>query len=79
MELVAGFCLVDLFPSIRSHSCIQRIIDDVVDERKAARPPAAPTMRICWECAKSVVQVSIGGTRKSLWSRIHIYTERRQP
>jgi hypothetical protein len=51
MELVAGFCLVDLFPSSRlarwlssgerrlrrSHGCIQRIIADTVDERKAAR------------------------------------------
>jgi hypothetical protein len=52
MELVASFCLVDLFPSsrlarwlssgerrlIRSHSCIQCIIADVVDKCKAAQP-----------------------------------------
>ncbi|XP_047071706.1 desmethyl-deoxy-podophyllotoxin synthase-like [Lolium rigidum] len=51
MELVAGFCLVDLFPSWRlarwlsngerrlrrSHGRIERIIADTVQERKAAR------------------------------------------
>ncbi|CAM0877458.1 unnamed protein product [Alopecurus aequalis] len=51
MEMVAGFCLVDLFPSSRlarwlssgerrlrrSHSRIQGIIADIIDERKAAR------------------------------------------
>ncbi|KAM0836445.1 hypothetical protein ACQ4PT_062325 [Festuca glaucescens] len=51
MELVAGFCLVDLFPSSRlarwlcngerrmrrSHGRIERIISDIIDERKADR------------------------------------------
>ncbi|KAM0858919.1 hypothetical protein ACQ4PT_047520 [Festuca glaucescens] len=55
MELVAGFCLVDLFPSSRlarwlsngerrlrrSHGRIERIIADTVHERKAARAARA--------------------------------------
>ena len=71
--LVSGFHLVDLFPSSllvrllsssegkmrRSYGRIQRIIADIIDERKAEQAssmssemgPAAPTsMRTCWTC-----------------------------